>query len=78
MYIRNETPLTLNPFLAEAVNASRRGVQVRVLLDSSWYDTEGQKTTTRWSRSSTGSGRMSISLLRHGVQISAQPDHDDP
>jgi phosphatidylserine/phosphatidylglycerophosphate/cardiolipin synthase-like enzyme len=43
MYIRNETPFTLNPFLAEAVNASRRGVRVRVLLDSSWYDTEGPK-----------------------------------
>jgi phosphatidylserine/phosphatidylglycerophosphate/cardiolipin synthase-like enzyme len=42
-YIKNETPLTLNPYLAEAVNASRRGVRVRVLLDSSWYDTEGPK-----------------------------------
>jgi cardiolipin synthase A/B len=41
MYIKNETPLTLNPYLVEAVNASRRGVRVRVLLDSSWYDTEG-------------------------------------
>lgn len=40
-YIRNETPLTLNPYLAEAVNASRRGVHVRVLLDSYWYNTEG-------------------------------------
>jgi cardiolipin synthase A/B len=40
-YIKNETPLTLNPYLSEAVNASRRGVHVRVLLDSSWYDTAG-------------------------------------
>lgn len=39
-YITNETPLTLNPFLAAAVNASRRGVHVRVLLDSYWYNTE--------------------------------------
>jgi cardiolipin synthase A/B len=40
-YITNETPSTLNPFLAAAVNASRRGVHVRVLLDSYWYNTEG-------------------------------------
>lgn len=39
-YITNETPLTLNPYLASAVNASRRGVHVRVLLDSYWYNTE--------------------------------------
>ena len=40
-YITNETPTTLNPYLAAAVNASRRGVHVRVLLDSYWYNTEG-------------------------------------
>jgi cardiolipin synthase len=39
-YITNETPPTLNPYLAAAVNASRRGVHVRVLLDSYWYNTE--------------------------------------
>ncbi len=39
-YITNETPLTLNPYLAAAINASRRGVNVRVLLDSYWYNTE--------------------------------------
>jgi cardiolipin synthase len=39
-YITNETPFTLNPYLAAAVNASRRGVHVRVLLDSYWYNTE--------------------------------------
>jgi cardiolipin synthase A/B len=39
-YITNETPLALNPYLASAVNASRRGVHVRVLLDSYWYNTE--------------------------------------
>jgi phosphatidylserine/phosphatidylglycerophosphate/cardiolipin synthase-like enzyme len=38
-YITNETPTTLNPFLAAAINASRRGVHVRVLLDSYWYNT---------------------------------------
>jgi cardiolipin synthase len=40
-YIKNGTPLTLHPYLAAAVNASRRGVHVRVLLDSSWFNTEG-------------------------------------
>jgi phosphatidylserine/phosphatidylglycerophosphate/cardiolipin synthase-like enzyme len=40
-YIKNETPYTLNPYLSSAINASRRGVRVRVLLDSFWFNTEG-------------------------------------
>jgi len=40
-YIKNETPYTMNPYLSSAINASRRGVHVRVLLDSYWYNTEG-------------------------------------
>jgi phosphatidylserine/phosphatidylglycerophosphate/cardiolipin synthase-like enzyme len=40
-YITNETPSELNPYLAAAINASRRGVAVRVLLDSAWFNTEG-------------------------------------
>jgi cardiolipin synthase A/B len=40
-YITNESPGVLNPYLGEAVNASRRGVQVRVLLDSYWFNTDG-------------------------------------
>jgi cardiolipin synthase A/B len=40
-YITNETPYTLNPYLSSAINASRRGVRVRVLLDSYWYNVEG-------------------------------------
>jgi len=40
-YIKNETPYTLNPYLLAAINASRRGVHVRVLLDSYWYNVEG-------------------------------------
>jgi phosphatidylserine/phosphatidylglycerophosphate/cardiolipin synthase-like enzyme len=39
-YITNESKTRLNPYLATAVNASRRGVHVRVLLDSYWYNTE--------------------------------------
>ncbi|MFA4860376.1 phospholipase D-like domain-containing protein [Methanoregula sp.] len=39
-YITNETPTALNPYLAAAINASRRGVHVRILLDSYWYNTE--------------------------------------
>ncbi|MFA4878205.1 MAG: phospholipase D-like domain-containing protein [Methanoregula sp.] len=38
-YITNDTPATLNPYLATAINASRRGVHVRILLDSYWYNT---------------------------------------
>lgn len=40
-YITNETRFTLNPYLAAAIDAARRGVRVRVLLDSYWYSTEG-------------------------------------
>ena len=40
-YIKNETPYRLNPYLSSAINASRRGVHVRVLLDSYWYNVEG-------------------------------------
>ena len=42
-YITNETPFTLNPYLSAAINASRRGVHVRVLLDSYWYNIEDEK-----------------------------------
>jgi len=40
-YISNETRYGLNPYLAAAINASRRGVHVRVLLDSYYYNVEG-------------------------------------
>ncbi|MCX6693865.1 MAG: phospholipase D-like domain-containing protein [Methanomicrobiales archaeon] len=39
-YITNPSTGDLNPYLAAAINASRRGVQVRVLLDSSWFNIE--------------------------------------
>jgi cardiolipin synthase A/B len=42
-YITNETQTTINPYLSAAVNASRRGVHVRVLLDSYYYNTEGPR-----------------------------------
>ena len=41
-YITNESKTRLNPYLATAINASRRGVHVRVLLDSYWYNTEDE------------------------------------
>jgi phosphatidylserine/phosphatidylglycerophosphate/cardiolipin synthase-like enzyme len=41
-YIKNETAYTLNPYLSAAVNASRRGVHVRVLLDSYYYNIEDE------------------------------------
>ncbi|MDN7013679.1 phospholipase [Methanoculleus sp. FWC-SCC3] len=40
-YITNETACDFNPYLAAAINASRRDVSVRVLLDSVWFNTEG-------------------------------------
>jgi phosphatidylserine/phosphatidylglycerophosphate/cardiolipin synthase-like enzyme len=39
--IRNTTKYELDPFLSTAVDASRRGVAVRVLLDGSKYNDEG-------------------------------------
>ena len=39
-YITNESSDQVNPFLAAAINASRKGVCVRVLLDSYWYNIE--------------------------------------
>jgi hypothetical protein len=42
-YITNESATELNPYLAAAINASRRGVQVQVLLDSYWYNVEDTK-----------------------------------
>ncbi|HNX17738.1 MAG TPA: phospholipase D-like domain-containing protein [Methanoregula sp.] len=41
-YITNESKTSLNPYLATAINASRRGVQVKVLLDSYWFNTEDE------------------------------------
>ncbi len=40
-YIKNQTKYELNPFLAAAINASRSGVSVQVLLDSFWFNIEG-------------------------------------
>ncbi|WAC05451.1 MAG: phospholipase D-like domain-containing protein [Methanoregula sp.] len=42
-YITNESAFTLNPYLATAINASRRGVHVRILLDAYWYNVEDEK-----------------------------------
>ncbi|MDD1669354.1 MAG: phospholipase D-like domain-containing protein, partial [Methanomicrobiales archaeon] len=39
--IGNDSSGRLNPFLAAAVNASRRGIQVRILLDGGRYSVEG-------------------------------------
>jgi phosphatidylserine/phosphatidylglycerophosphate/cardiolipin synthase-like enzyme len=42
-YITNDSPSRLNPYLSAAINASRRGVHVRVLLDSFWFNIEDEK-----------------------------------
>jgi phosphatidylserine/phosphatidylglycerophosphate/cardiolipin synthase-like enzyme len=42
-YITNDSPSRLNPYLSAAINASRRGVHVRVLLDSYWFNVEDEK-----------------------------------
>jgi cardiolipin synthase A/B len=40
-YITNQTDGSFNPFLEEAISAARRGVKVRILLDSYYYNIEG-------------------------------------
>ena len=42
-YITNQSDGSLNPFLACALEAARRGVRVRVLLDSYYYNTEEEE-----------------------------------
>ena len=42
-YITNDSVSSINPYLSAAINASRRGVHVRVLLDSYWFNTEDEK-----------------------------------
>lgn len=41
-YISNSTTGGPNRYLAEAINASRSGVRVQVLLDSAWFNVEGE------------------------------------
>lgn len=41
-YITNESGTRLQRYLAAAVDAARRGVDVRVLLDSAWFNTEDE------------------------------------
>lgn len=42
-YITNSTGGGPNRYLVEAINASRRGVQVQVLLDSAWFNVEDEE-----------------------------------
>jgi len=42
-YITNQSDGSFNPFLDCALQAARRGVRVRVLLDSYYYNTEGEE-----------------------------------
>ncbi|MDD1723940.1 MAG: phospholipase D-like domain-containing protein, partial [Methanospirillum sp.] len=52
-----------NPFLAAAVNAARRGVDVRILLDGYYYNIEGEKDNDEMVDSlSTLAGRENIPL----------------
>ena len=41
-YITNESKTDLQRYLAAAVDAARRGVSVRVLLDAAWFNTESE------------------------------------
>jgi phosphatidylserine/phosphatidylglycerophosphate/cardiolipin synthase-like enzyme len=43
-YVSKSWGTSPNLFLEEAVNAARRGVDVRILLDSSWYNVDANET----------------------------------
>ena len=43
-YVSKSWGASPNLFLEEAVNAARRGVDVRILLDSSWYNVDANET----------------------------------
>lgn len=42
-YITHQADGSFNPYLIEAISAARRGVRVRILLDSYYYNTEGPR-----------------------------------
>jgi cardiolipin synthase len=42
-YISNWSHERINPYISAALNASKRGVRVRVLLDSYWYNVEEEE-----------------------------------
>ena len=64
--IRNSSRLELDPFLSAAVNASRRGVTVRILLDGSVYNDEGPADNNEMVDLVNGLA------LREGTPISAR------
>jgi len=64
--IRNGSGMRLDPFLAAAVNASRRGVTVRVLLDGSMYNDEGPADNDEMA------GLVNALARNEGLPISAR------
>jgi len=61
--ITNDTPGQLNPFLAAAMNASRRGIVVRILLDGGKYSVEGPEDNDEMADLVNGiAGRESLPL----------------
>jgi len=62
-YITEYPKNASNPFLAAAVNAARRGVDVRILLDGYYYNIEGDKDNDEMVTTlSTLAARENISL----------------
>ena len=74
----NETPLALNPYLSAAINASRRGVRVRVMLTGPGITLMAGTTTTRWLRLSTVSAPLNIFPWKPGVQTWIPTDRKNP
>ncbi|WP_298667123.1 phospholipase D-like domain-containing protein [uncultured Methanofollis sp.] len=65
-YITNSTVGGANRYLAEAINASRRGVAVQVLLDSAWFNVEGEKDNDEMAAWINGLAR------REGIPMEAR------
>ncbi|MDD1675561.1 MAG: phospholipase D-like domain-containing protein [Methanomicrobiales archaeon] len=65
-YIKNYSGNTPNPYLEEAFAAARRGVQVRVLLDSSWFNINEPRDNDEMASYINARGR------NEGIPISAR------
>jgi len=65
-YITNTSDGRLNPYLSAAINASRRGVKVRILLDSAWFNVNDDEDNDEMAALINGIAR------REGLPVTAR------
>lgn len=57
-YITNSTDGNWNPYLSEVIDASRRGVKARILLDAYWFNVDGTEDNDEMAASINRLARM--------------------